>query len=92
LKFIATSDIDVITLTRRAARGAKKSGGGTIQTAGRLGKSIRALEYAEYDGADKGKRDIRGHNAQPGDEGTKGHLETSQVPNLPIHVAACLNE
>jgi hypothetical protein len=65
---------------RRAARGAKKPGGGAIQTAGRLRKPIRALEYAEYDGADKSKRDIRGHNAQPGDERTKGHFQTSQVP------------
>jgi hypothetical protein len=67
-------------LARRATRGAKKPGGGAIQTAGRLRKSIRALEYAEYDGADKSKRDIRGHNAQPGDERTKGHFQTSQVP------------
>ena len=73
-------------------RSTEKPGGGAIRTAGRLGKPIRALEYAEYDGADKGKRDIRGHNAQPGDERTKGHFQTSQVPNLPIHVAACLNQ
>jgi hypothetical protein len=77
---------------RRAARGAKKPGGGAIRTAGRLGKPIRALEYAEYDGADKGESDICGHNAQSGDERTKGHFQTSHVPNLPIHVAACPNE
>ena len=75
-----------------AVRGAKKARRWSDPDRRAIRKPIRALEYAEYDGADKGKRDIRGHNAQPGDEGTKGHLETSQVPNLPIHVAACLNE
>jgi hypothetical protein len=75
---------DAMTARPRGPRATKKPGGEAIRTAGRLGKPIRALEYAEYDGADKGKRDIRGDNAQSGDERTKGHLETSQVPNLPF--------
>ena len=44
---------------------------------------LSALEHAEHDGADKGKGDIRGNNAQSADE---SHGERSLV-----HVAARCN-
>ncbi len=37
------------------------------------------LEYAEYDGADKGEGDIGGYDAQLTDERTKGHGNPPKV-------------
>jgi hypothetical protein len=39
----------------------------------------RILEHAEYDGADKGKGDIGGYDAQLTDERTKGHGNPPKV-------------
>ena len=68
-------------ITRHAVHGTKIPATGAIQAAGRQAKPVvvqSALEHAEHDGADKGKSEIRGHNAQSVDERTKGHFQTSQ--------------
>lgn len=46
------------------------------------GESSAALENAEHDGADNGKGEVRGHNAQPIDERTKGHGDAPKVASL----------
>src|SRR5258708_30915899 len=54
---------------------------GMIQIAGRRENQCDAkivLEHAEHDGSDKSDYDIRGDNAQSGDERTdEGHWQTS---------------
>jgi hypothetical protein len=50
----------------------KTPGGWSAPAAGRQnpGCTAKALEHPEYDGADKGDRQIRGHYAQAADERT----------------------
>jgi hypothetical protein len=48
----------------------------------------RRSDHAEHDGADKGKSEIRGHNAQSVDERTKRHFETSQSHLVARHNAS----
>jgi hypothetical protein len=47
----------------------KTPGDGLIQTAGRFRYRLwrESLEHAEYDGADKGDRQVRGNDAQSAD-------------------------
>jgi len=70
---------------RRVVGGTKQPGGWSDpgRRAPKKSGLRRALEHAEYDGADKGEGDIRGHNAQSGDERTKGHWKPPKVTSLP---------
>jgi len=42
-----------------------------------------SLEHAKHDRANKGKGDVRGHDAQSMDERTKGHGNAPKVAALP---------
>jgi hypothetical protein len=65
----------------------KSPAAGSVQPPGATKPVVTVgLEQAEYDRADKGKRGIRGNNAQFADKRTQGHRETSVV-----HVVARIN-
>ena len=47
-----------------------------------MSKTLERLENAKHDRADKGEGEVRGHHAQPSEEGTKGHGNAPRVTSL----------